>query len=444
MQRRFIEEKIHENLSNIKVGQVFPTQAKLFEALGIPPDGNGNNTTRKIVKTYVDWELTGSLNKNNRPSKELRVIKINCNPEHIDRRKNNGGAHNDVFGPIIKPALLYYKYPPYITYSQIFEKVYGFPNGYFTSMNHQSLKCTKHVLQYRKKCEEDLRGKTKTALNALQRENLIKWDPVYLIKGYPQCFGKNHPSNCLDGFKIDSNTLLEDVLKAVWLPIKGSQYLEEFENAVNQSSEFGDEHFHVEKQTLFQFVKIALKENQSINQSLKNHFYNFAELTESDLANTQQSDFIDGLKNIVSDKLGITQQEVHLNSQKAKKYYNFINIIYNLLGWDNLWSGLHIDVYNTGNYKNEYRFDQLQKIMEPRIANEVVHLHYNPYKIEQKKRLKHKPKFGTYSDLIVDLDEDIFYLAKDPAVSREHCKLFGLPIRDDYFKNQLDQLHIIW
>ena len=115
MKREEITIKVEENLCKIRVGDEFPTQRKLFAALDIPDDGNGNKTVKSIVSSYIKWESLSS------GSKKIRVVEIIENPQYVDGRSNNGGAHNEKYGKIIKPALLSYTYDEPITFRQIFE-----------------------------------------------------------------------------------------------------------------------------------------------------------------------------------------------------------------------------------------------------------------------------------------------------------------------------------
>ena len=435
MKRDLLETVISENLNKIQVGQVFATQRKLFEELNIPSDGNGDKNTKRVVKDYVKWELTGAPNKEGKKSKEIRITEIIPNPQYIDGRKDNGGAHNDVFGPILKPALLQYDYPTYITYSQIYEDVYGFKKGFFSNMRKPdfSKNHTKHEIEYRKLCEDYLKARTKTALASLQKEGLLTYEPIYLINKSIWSSKGLDVLDCIRDIEINDKTLLKDMVEAVWCPIKGENSFKDFEAIVRSCGIVTDE--NIAQMTVFQFTEIALKKKCTVNKSLIDQFYEFPESAEPSFSNKQQYQFIEMLKARMCEVLNMKLNEVHLNSKKEKKFYDSLGVIYNLLGWESVWSGLHIQIKDTNPVGEDYSYKKLLETLEPRIKEQVFKIHYNTYKQEKKKREK-KPKrhFGTYSDIIVGTDEDVHYLADDYKVNREHCKLFNLPVCNDYLK----------
>lgn len=160
---------VEENMDKVQVGDLYANERKLYSALSIPKDSDAK-MTQKVVGGYFNWEKTGSLNKNKKVSKEIRITKVNKHFHYTDGRKNNGGAHNITYGPIIKPALVNYEYGEFITYRQIDKKIYGFKKFELESYHRKDDKYVpdnKHEIAYKDQLYNYLKSITETALDGI-------------------------------------------------------------------------------------------------------------------------------------------------------------------------------------------------------------------------------------------------------------------------------------
>lgn len=318
MTRDEITNIVEKNLAKIHVGDKFPTQQKLFTALNIPNDGNGNKTARSIVSLYVNWERID----NN--SKEIRVIKVIEKPTYIDGRKNNGGAHNEKYGMIIKPTLLTASYKTPVTYTYIFENIYGFGKNYF---KNRFTSQDKHKREYFDFFKNYLKSITKNALNGLQRNNYLNYKEVYMIKyGNRRRIGSD--------WNFNEDTLLVDFLENIW----GDHYqidlfIKFLDSAIseNERREAGID-AKWGNISLLNLVKLIVKKRG--NHEFIKRFDEFTVPAggEPVIAERDQEEMIATTEDTLCKSFGYNRKVMSVNSARAARVYIYAGVIYKLWG----------------------------------------------------------------------------------------------------------------
>ena len=414
MKREEITIKVEENLCKIRVGDEFPTQRKLFAALDIPDDGNGNKTVKSIVSSYIKWESLSS------GSKKIRVVEIIENPQYVDGRSNNGGAHNEKYGKIIKPALLSYTYDEPITFRQIFENIYGFEDGFFDRTFSSK---EKHKREYFDYFKSYLKSITKSALDSLQNKKYIQYREVYMIRGENQ-------NITFEDCNITESTSLYELLRYIcenhYAPIGLNEFLRSFSEKVK----FSGENIDLQQMTVFDFVKTYLKETKrSGYYNLIDEFLNLKYADRPIIASQAQTEFIIATEEALCKHFKYNRKEIGYNSAKAGKVYRWAGVIYKLLGWKSVWKAFDITVLNKGDGLKEYpltefSYTKLLETLEPQIEHWATELKViNPEEVEKKRYGNRKPTIGKMT--IIAPDEDFPYLAFDREVNKLHCQIFG-------------------
>lgn len=425
LEREEIVEFIKKNLHKINVGDIFPKQTKLYSALDIPIEKKGGNKTiQAVVSLYIKWELSRP------PSKEIRITEIDESPEYEDKRKDNGGARNIKYGPIIKPALLQYNYGEFTTYREIDEKIYGFKKQDVTVSSHFGDNNRRR--KYKDELYKCLKDITDSALDGLERENLLEYKKVFVITGDIGIF-KDYD------FRLDDKTLLSDLIFKVY---EGRHALDSFEEAMNKNPKNVEGYICIEGLTIFEFLDRALKLKSPLDIKKMAEIYYKPSEANPRPATDEEEIFIEYLEKSICSYLGFTHQAMNLDSKKRDKVYSRTKILYKLLGWKSVWKALQVNVLDCTAEIGITDFSQKKffNILEPRIIHWTIKQTVNQYEIGKKKRESPKPrKIGTYGDVVVGSNEDYPYLANDETVNQLHCQVFLRPISGKFFESYLEQ-----
>lgn len=417
MKREEIVKHIRKNLNKIHIGDEFPTQRKLFAALEIPDDGNGNNTTRHVVSLYIKWEHLSAA------SKKIRIVEIENEPHYVDGRTNNGGAHNEKYGTLIKPVLLRFHYKNPVTYTYIFENIYDFGEGYFKIRFSSK---DKHRREYFDYFKNYLKSMTKNALDSLQQKGYLRYKEVFMIK-YGKCFLDS--SNC----HFDKDTLLISFLENIW---EDQEQIDSFISFLDSTISEDERHeinadVKWENISLLDFARLIVIRKE--NLKFIEEFDKITVPYESDpvIAEPRQEEIIISTEDTLCRIWGYKRQAMAFNSAKVARVYNYAGVIYKLLGWKAVWKAFDINVLDRDGGLKEYPLlefsnDQLLQALEPQIIHWVTEKTINPNEVAKKewenRPRKHKPIGPPPS--FFDTDEDISYLARDKKVNELHCKIF--------------------
>lgn len=426
MNRTELTSLIEQNLSCISIGDKFSTATKLYKALSIPIDNKSDKKTiRSVVSLYVKWEKTGSLNRNGKTSNEIIVTDIIPEPEYVDGRANNKGGNNSIYSDIIKSALLHYEeYPEFITRKDIFCKIYGF-NVYEICPTEEELKSNekndKHICKYKDILFNKLRDITQTALDGLQKEEYLSFQEVYVISsdiGYHRlinfCLSEKTTLRQLYGYITNGDIHLHRLISN----------LTKYTSAVFDTS-----------MSISAFIQMIT--NQKEWEQLLEKCLDFPAKSEPDIADSEQNRIIEIIRNAAIEHFAWDIKDIMLSRKKQSQFYEYVNIIFKLIGWKSVFKAFQIELTNPEKgfekYPQEYFSHQiLTDTLEPYIIRKVNNTFINPYEVE-KKRLEKLPHHGyqVSKEPLRGIDPslpdniNIYYLRDDYAVNRLHCRIFN-------------------
>lgn len=169
----------------IKQGQVFKSYRDLCRYLGCEPKKNSKGKTYhlKDLARYFTWENKGN---------KFIITEVYPEPKpKVDGRKNNGGNRNnkydELMDQLILDLLLQYKNVE-MSFSEIIENLDFFQNNYFKiAESYRAFADNNNlsaglVSSYYLKCRDTIKGCLETALNRLQRKNIIIWEKKIYLK----------------------------------------------------------------------------------------------------------------------------------------------------------------------------------------------------------------------------------------------------------------------
>lgn len=458
MTREEIEATIKEHLHDINIGAVFSTRTKLYKALGLPIDKqDGNKTFRSVVSMYIKWEPME--NEGEKRSRKIRITEIIENPEYEDGRKNNGGARNIKYAKIIKAALVNYnRYGYFITYFQIFNKIFGL-SIYERSKFDIVYRGNKHVKKYLDDLTMKLREITNSALDGLSREGYLDYRKVIVIKPGDRNFCPIGENTELD--KISLSDLLQELFgsEAITIEQKFVTFFEETicllesqdkrQKIVNK---LRDAVSNMSKLTIAQFVNCVFTD-RDLRENVENYLVSLQKFDQNredyDIATEEVETTINHIVEITLAERGYNAAEMVLNRNKSNAVYNRAHLIQLLFGWEQVYKALTIRLNDLINAREEYpvgTFSQVRllEVLEPFIIEKVISTVANPHKIYEQNRGKRKgyrplPSAAGFPNPInFEPDIDIHYLVDDKEVNLLHCEIFHHTPDENYFRPFLE------
>ena len=423
MSREKIIGAVEKNLHRLGVGQTFSTETALYRFLEIPMEkADGNKTVKAVVSLYVKWEKTGSLNRNGKPSKEIRVLEIIEQPEYEDGRKHNQGGNNEKYLPYFEPWFCRYligvlqeseefKGLPSITYRRVAKQFFGLDGE--DSPLHQSMdaKHRKHVDEYVRYLYSEMASVTKRALNRLERNGVLCCRDVFKARVIREtdelwldCPTPDTPIKELTiDYHFNKQITSKITIEGVW-----KEYTQRIEDGQN-------------KQEILESILTPFE----IKEPLENPV--FRSLTNG------EGDYVREIEYLASAYLGYEYETLWANPTHWKKVTEYTSIIYQLIGWEFIYRAVEIDVTYKGvkvlgqiayESDTERLKQKFLKRFEQRMCQVVLKRRLRL--TDQKKAIFSKRRGPSVGD-------NLPYLALDKAVNQFHCRIFGLEEDEFYF-----------
>lgn len=423
MNRENIIGVVEKNLHRLCVGQTFSTETALYRFLEIPMEkADGNKTVKAVVSLYVKWEKTGSLNRNRKPSKEIRVIEIIEQPEYEDGRKHNQGGNNEKYLPYFEPWFCRYLIGvlqesedfeglPSITYRRVAKQFFGLEGE--DSPLHQPMdaKHRKHVDEYVRYLYNEMAAVTKRALNRLERNGVLCCRDVFKARVIREtdalwldCPKTDTPIKELTvDYHYNKQITSKITIEGVW---------EEYTQRIEDGQD---------KQEILESILTPFE----IKESLENPV--FRSLTKV------EGDYVREIEYLASTYLGYEYETLWANPAHWKKVTEYTSIIYQLIGWEFIYRAVEIDVTCKGVdvlHKIAYESDSerlKQKFLtrfEDRMCQVVLK---RRLRLTDQKKAVFSKRRGPH------VGDNLPYLALDKTVNQFHCRIFGLKEDEFYF-----------
>lgn len=181
-------------LENVKVGDTFSTETKMFRQLGLipPKGGKALGDMRKLVKEHLDYEKTGKISRQGKLSNEVGITEIRDIPiKSVDGRINNGNHKYPEFDSLIVDYLSRVKSKE-ITTRQLAVAIKAIDNTYKEYDNRQNYILKElqdkmwginswHVYMFFKYVKEKCLDNIDTCIKRLSKQGKIKSDKYMLI-----------------------------------------------------------------------------------------------------------------------------------------------------------------------------------------------------------------------------------------------------------------------
>lgn len=414
-------ERIEKNLSNVHIGDTFTSKSHLIKCLGV-----GSMADKKTVENYVSRYISWTKKNPNAKSRAIIITGINENPEHIDGRINNGGAHNVKYQDIVAPALLSYKYGDFITYNKIFKDIYKI--AVYNSTYTDSLALKSYKLNFRNK----LKSLTDSALSALQRDERLTYRSVNVVKDQEKFLLLQYTR-----FTLDAK--LGDLHQKLGID---PSYLEQLTKSLNKKiNEVCSQLKGAEPtiELISSLSEITVKDYITLIQTdkrLYEYWLNLWTLNESAtyrITNLIENGIVASVEQVSREILNLKPGDTLWNTEMQKEFFRLTNAIYPLFGFETVYKALEIKtIDNSESIETKLNRNELMRVLEEYMLKWIARKDAEAMKYNQPK----SRKFGRAS-IPVHLKE---LISDDNSVNNFHCKLFGHPTEDNYLKNHISKI----
>lgn len=411
-------EQIEKNLSNVHIGDTFASKSCLFKCLGVDSMAD-KKTVENYVSRYISWKNVNSSGR------KITITDIKKNPEHIDGRINNGGAHNVKYQEMVQPVLLNGAYGDFVTYKQILENLFQIKECWIDYRNTSN----SYARQYKHSFYEKLKQTIHTALKSLKTQGLIEFSEVYVVmegKSVTICPFVNLSNETsiknlygnpyvTETYGNEISSLFESKIKSINSSLKDGQ------EAIKQPCSLIEMPFE-------EYIHLMQHEHRLNNywQSLWNKKLSHRVATPSETA------IIDRIEEISLKELNLSRAQLYNNLQSQKQYDNFTKPIYPLFGWEGIYKALRIKVISTDPSTPTYKRQEFLERIEPAILDHW----FKKTKQEIERNTPKKLKFGksrrtsSVKELLIDNEE----------ANRLHCEIFRHEFNSQYLRG-LYELH---
>jgi len=421
-------EIVKKNYKNVKLRHKYPTQSKIYEALGLPKESSSNKQNKKVVEKVFTIKSTGSFSKPREVMVTGRARKETIRNLTIeDGRVVNGGAHNTVYEPILRNALAYgLKADPGIkrtaTYISIFRDCYGFDKDLLAYEDK-----TDNQIKYLIELKRKLCKSTNAALKNLVPEVIKEYERVYEISSYdfPRIPAVPDDTKTLEGFIKEGNAFYPFGMTKSSSPL--ATYIDGAFPKGKGSS----------KMPLGEFVFSTEKYiRDDVISCLREEYWSecFDDDPQSRVATKEQTAVIKEIDEYVAKKKSLDPKKINspFVSRVAAPYRE---VLYNLLGWEFVWQSIQyeyrikrIPKKKYAKKKPEETFDLLKPELELAMRDQV----FNCTKVD-----------ASIRTLSASMDAKMAFSNKlflDKDVSRLHCEIFKLKIDENYFMQLLPEV----
>lgn len=412
-------EQIEKNLSNVHIGDTFASKSHLFKCLGVDSMAD-KKTVENYVSRYISWK---NVNSNGRA---IIITDINENPEHIDGRINNGGAHNIKYQDIVAPALLGYKYSDFITYNKIFNDIYGIT--IYNSSSTDSLALKGYKLTFRNK----LRSLTDSALSTLQRDERLTYRGVNVVKDQEKFL-------LLQYTRFTLNTKLGDLHQNLGID---PCYLEQLTLSLNKKiNEVSSQLEGVEPtiKLISSLSEITIKDYITLVQANKRLYKYWLNLWTPNksatyrITNLIENGIVASVEQVSREILDLKPSDTVWNIDKQKEFFMLTNFIYPLFGFETVYKALEIKTIDNSQFiQTKFNRDELLSALEKYMLDWIAK---KDKKAEEHNQPKSR-KFGRASIPVHPME----LISDDSSVNNFHCKLFGHITEKDYLKNRISEI----